>query len=177
MDAANISHAAWKTKGANPGPVMKGSGEASLKVLLQSGASLHGRTGGFVLLIEVNFLGYQFAGHVGEDWWPLHISPALGKWHCSFTATRTFIIPKSNYKQGAKHAATWLGEISIRLIRLAGQRREQKREKIKIDSKEGVGQESVRACVGVGWCGLGGRSVLCTSGKSIGQWVISGGCG
>lgn len=66
---------------------------------------------GFLLLIEVNFLGYQFAGHVGKIDSP-HASPECwdvegdGREDREMTlvpqhpTTRafTFIMPKSNYK-------------------------------------------------------------------------------
>lgn len=63
MDAANISSFAGNKRARM---CTRCRCETSLKVLLQSIACLRGHAGGFVLLIEVNFLGNQFAGHVGK---------------------------------------------------------------------------------------------------------------
>lgn len=65
-------------------------------------ACLHSCIRGFLLLIEVNFLGYQFAGHVGKIDSP-HASPECWdvegglergerteKWHCSFSIPEPF---------------------------------------------------------------------------------------
>lgn len=57
---------------------------------------------------------------------------------------------------------------------LAGQRQDGRGGK---NSKEGKGWECVNVCVRVrDRDSEKGGSVLCKSGKSIGQWVISGGC-
>lgn len=99
---------------------IKDSPETSLKVLFQS-SSTFPCVWGFLLLIEVNFLGYQFAVHVGKiD--SLFDSQECWKWHCSITGCLHFYHHKSNYKHRGNLAGIWLREISIRLIRQPKQR-------------------------------------------------------
>lgn len=99
---------------------MKDSPETSLKVLFQSSSTLP-CVWGFLLLIEVNFLAYQFAAHVGKiD--SLSDSRECWKWHCSITGCLHFYHHKSNYKHRGNLAGIWLREISIRLIRRPKQR-------------------------------------------------------
>lgn len=108
-----------KTKrGECAGPCMNASAEGSLKVLLQSEASLHGCAGGFVLLIEVNFLGYQFARHVGKIDGPC-TSPQ--RWEMTLFLHRHthFYHPKSNYKQGGRDRCNLAGG-DLRKINYAG---------------------------------------------------------
>ena len=94
---------------------IKDSLETSLKVFFQSSFAFS-CVWGFLLLIEVNFLGYQFAMHVGKiD--SLFDSQECWKWHCSITGCLHFYHHKSNYKHRGNLAGIWLQEISIRLIR------------------------------------------------------------
>lgn len=95
-------------------------------------ACLHSRIRGFLLLIEVNFLGYQFAGHVGKIDSP-HASPECwdvegdGREDREMTLfpqhprTRLSLLSSPNQITNIV-GQPWLEEISIRLIRRASQR-------------------------------------------------------
>lgn len=145
-------------------------------------ACLHSRIRGFLLLIEVNFLGYQFAGHVGKIDSP-HASPECwdvegdGQEDREMTLfphhprTRLSLLSSPNQITNIG-GQPWLEEISIRLIRPASQR------------QSGQGKYEIINMGGGRWGGglvmrMGvGRGMKCVClcvrmGKSHGQWVIS----
>lgn len=147
-------------------------------------ASLHSRIRGFLLLIEVNFLGYQFSGHVGKidspraspECWDVEGDGQEDREMTLFPhhpRTRLSLLSSPNQITNIG-GQPWLEEISIRLIRPASQR-QSGQGKYEIINIGGVG---VVRGMGVG---RGIRDEMCVyvcwmcvrMGKSNGQWVIS----
>lgn len=139
-------------------------------------ACLHSRIRGFLLLIEVNFLGYQFAGHVGKidspraspECWDVEGDGREDREMTLFPhhpRARLSLLSSPNQITNIG-SQPWLEEISIRLIRPASQR-QSGQGKYKIINKSGGSDEDGGLVEGWNVC-------LCVRmGNSHGQWVIS----